>query len=1489
MGKKKKKQKKSTGKSAFSVDKNFKRAFRFHNDGELQNAEKIYKNIIQVDPQHADAHHLYGIIALERGENDRAEDLIKAAIRIIPDYHVYHNNLGTVYKNKKLFPEAKNEYEEAVRIKPDYTEAYNNLGTLLKETGELTEALACYNKAISFNKNFIDGIYNLGTVLCEQGRISESIQAYRDVIKLNSGMLRAYSNLLYTLHYSDSVFPEDLFKEHQQWARVFADPLMSQIKPHENIKDPTKKIRIGYVSPDFCVHSVSFFIEDLFSLHDRDKFEIFCYSNTLKIDSVTERLKAVVDNWLDITSISFEKTAAIVRADKIDILVDLAGHTRNNCITLFALKPAPVQVSWLGYPDTTGLKVMDYRFTDNYADPVGMTEHLNSENLYRLPGSFLCYKPPGDSLKVEESPITIKDRITFGSFNNGSKISPTTVKLWAGILKRVTDSRLILKSRSLTDIGTQNYLLGLFENEGISVNRIEFEGYTASLKDHFFLYHSIDIALDTFPYHGTTTTCEALWMGVPVVTLKGSSHVSRVGISILSNIGQKDLIAESFDDYVNKAVSLAQDTELLKLKRSKLRGMMKDSPLMNQDMFTANIEVAFQDMWTTWCQTEFNPDKADESLVMEKNSHNMDDLTNNYFEKNIHLIKENHSAVMKVLNSSAPFQMDVRRGGDGIPNLFIKKEANDFIPLYNENGPLNDLDGLLKMIEGIRGKVVCIMGAGLCIHAEHILKKIGDYNLIVLFEAFPAIFNEALHSVNLSTVLAHPNLRLAIGDSVDPYNLFTKSQDQLYASNGGQFIENRNSLNLATDWYVKKRKQFEQFFTKKISARHTVSAAGHQFLSNSISNLAELADSRPLNTLKDIFKDKPAVVVASGPSLSKNIHKIKKIQDLAIIIAADSAVVPLLNNGIKPHFIVSVDFNDFTYEKLSPIIDDIKDTSLIFIPTVTPKILKYINFSSKYYSFPDDHIQSLFNRLLSEDSDCLEDAQSVIHLAITSAQIFGCNPIVFSGLDLAFSSNKDHANGTILHWGNNRVGRDDDSMVESIHGDMIPSNPGFVGMIEICERIISVVPDRKYIDATEGGAKIKGTDIMTLSDVIIDLSEDKIVFPELSNQVENVEKTEQVLGNLKLLMVDVKKCEDSLTHYFTENSKVQKYIKTQNHLKGLPESFPDKIKHSIYQMDNININLESDKTIYYLQMLLSKSYDEYLSYEMTQKGAESISDLGATFLNGLKQQVFVQKIRKNALTNLANLVDEQISIFEGLNQLEGEDKSDSVVFQMKLGEYYYQHGFINKAEKIFVEIESNAESDFFLGCINIKKGKIEKGLSYFERALSKQALLKQKIDDFILKATDALLQEDNSSVIKKLNTDRALAILDSCFKKNRTNIEFLKLYTLQLFTAGRADDGIEVFNELISLAPSEVSLLKEVGDNYTVTMDYESALTVYEECLALMPENVGALFSIGEVYYLTTKMDAAALAYETVLLTIPDHEPSIARLKEIKNIDHGIK
>jgi predicted O-linked N-acetylglucosamine transferase (SPINDLY family) len=569
--------------------------------GHLDEAIAVYRQAIALRPNLPESHSNLGNALKQKQQLDEAIAAYRQAIALRPAYAEAWYNLGIALGDRGQFDQAIEAYRRAIALRPNYTAAHNNLGSALKDKGRTDEAVAVFRRAIALSPDLPEAHYNLGITLPWQ--LDESIAALRQAIALRPSYHEAHSALVVSLHYPPACDPETIAEEHRRWGRAHAEPLRKFIQPHANDRNPERRLRIGYVSPDFKQHAVAPMVLPLLACHDRERFELFCYAQVPKPDAMTERFRAQADQWRGTVGLSDEQMAGLIRQDRIDILVDLAGHTAGGRLLVFARKPAPVQIARQGYPDTTGLSTMDYRMTDALADPPGLTEGLHSEQLIRLPRTNWIYQPPENSPAPRQAPDLHPSggSITFGCFNNFAKVTEPMLLLWGRVLAAVPGSRLLLKAQGLSSPGTRQRVGELFTRAGIDHQRLELRGFEPGHGSHLALYNRVDIALDPFPYHGTTTTCEALWMGVPVVTLAGQTHVSRVGVSLLTNMGLGELIAANQEDYKKIAVELAFDRPRLCHLHSTLRQQMAQSPLMDAPSFARDIEAVYRDVWRKWC------------------------------------------------------------------------------------------------------------------------------------------------------------------------------------------------------------------------------------------------------------------------------------------------------------------------------------------------------------------------------------------------------------------------------------------------------------------------------------------------------------------------------------------------------------------------------------------------------------------------------------------------------------------------------------------------------------------------------------------------------------------------------------------------------------------------------------------------------------------------------------------------------------------------
>lgn len=570
-----------------------------HQQGKLREAEAVYREVLSREPNNPDALHLLGVIATQVKQYEAAVQLIEAAIRNRPTVAFYYNNLGNAYRGLVRRKDAYDAYGRALQLQPDYVEARINRGTTLREQAMFAEAVAEYEIAAKTQPAI--ACSGLATALNDQGRVEESIAAYRRAVALDPTHSDSHSNLLYELHFSDRVEPQQLFEEHVKWAKQHADALTNAARPHSNDRSPDRRLRVGYVSGDFRDHPVGRFLWPMIEHRDQQRFEIVCFSNVERQDAFTAEYRASVDEWHDTAGLDDATFAEFIRERKIDILVDLAGHTSGGRMQLFARKPAPVQITYLGYPDTTGMRAIDVRITDALADPEG-AESRHAERVERIEGCFLCYPLRCATAPISDLPAKSNGHLTFGSFNNLAKISPTTIQLWKSVLETLPTAKMIIKTTSMGDVPTRDIAARRFASQGLPMDRVTLLGPRDSQDQHLDTYRAIDVALDTYPYNGTTTTCEALAMGIPVVSFVGQHHASRVGLSILTAAGHPEWCTDDSSRFAGIACAFAEDLDKLEQHRATMRQTLAQSTLCNEKGFAAKIETIYRESWTRWCR-----------------------------------------------------------------------------------------------------------------------------------------------------------------------------------------------------------------------------------------------------------------------------------------------------------------------------------------------------------------------------------------------------------------------------------------------------------------------------------------------------------------------------------------------------------------------------------------------------------------------------------------------------------------------------------------------------------------------------------------------------------------------------------------------------------------------------------------------------------------------------------------------------------------------
>jgi protein O-GlcNAc transferase len=567
--------------------------------GRLDEAIAACRRALELHPHFPEAHFNLANALGERDEFDESITAYRRALELKPGDAKAHLYLAHVLSKSGRLDEAIAAYRRVVELQPDLPESSYNLACALFEQGQLDEAIAAFRHALRLEPNFPDAHNNLGTALKDRGELDEAIAAYRRAIELHPEHPWLHSNLIYTLHFHPGSTADAIAGECARWERQHAAPLRDSVHPHGNDRGSSRRLKIGYVSPNFYAQAECNFIIPLFEAHDHSMCEIHAYSDVQSPDAITARLKKSVDFWHDTRALSDEQLAGRIQDEKIDVLVDLTMHMGRNRLLVFARQPAPVQVAWLAYPGSTGLRSIGYRLTDANMEPAGQEPLWSTEELVRLPDSWCCYDPASVSPEVNALPALSSNCVTFGSLNNFAKVNDGVLALWARVLDAVAGSRLVI----LCPKGeARERVQSFFGARGIAAERLEFSE-RVSRAEYLNLYHGIDIGLDPFPYNGITTTCDALWMGTPVLTLPGKMPAARAGLSLLSTVGLGEWAAASEEDYVRLAVELAENLPRLAELRATLRARMKASPLMDAPRFARQVEQAYRSIWEHWRST----------------------------------------------------------------------------------------------------------------------------------------------------------------------------------------------------------------------------------------------------------------------------------------------------------------------------------------------------------------------------------------------------------------------------------------------------------------------------------------------------------------------------------------------------------------------------------------------------------------------------------------------------------------------------------------------------------------------------------------------------------------------------------------------------------------------------------------------------------------------------------------------------------------------
>ena len=647
-----------------TIQSSLEAALAHHRAGQLAEAEAIYRQVLTANPNEPNALHLLGLVAHQTGHASQAVEIITRAIQFAPQMPLFYNTLGAAYQALGRRAEASAAYHQALTLNPGYDEAWfnlgsianeqndqplaeqrfrkaigcrpnyalawcslgnalvkqgrlsegtdayrratefdprmadawNNLGNMQQQDGEIFESIESYQRALAVAPRHVSSAENLGTALAHIGRISEAVDCYRAVSNWMGNL--PSSKLLLAINYDADRTADEVFAEHQRFGAWLESTTPRMPPPQVDLRRD-RKLRVGYVSGDFRDHAVAHFLMAILQHHDRQQFELFGYSDVLIRDSMTDRLQSFFAGWRECYGAGDEQLAEVVRKDAIDILVDMSGHTSLSRLGVFARRPAPVQATYLGYANTTGLSTIDYLVTDAVVDPPG-SERWYTEQLARVEPGFACYTPPENAPAVTPLPALDRGHVTIGSLHGLAKLNRHVLDLWARVLEAMPSARMLLYRHTLRGRSRQ-MIYDEFARRGIDPARLDIETEAVAGANHLAIYNRVDVTLDVFPWSGHTTACEALWMGVPIITLRGTRHAGRMVASALNCLGRNEWIADSHDQYLQRVVAMCDDLESLSTTRATLREQMRTSALCDGPRFARQFEATLRQMWHTRC------------------------------------------------------------------------------------------------------------------------------------------------------------------------------------------------------------------------------------------------------------------------------------------------------------------------------------------------------------------------------------------------------------------------------------------------------------------------------------------------------------------------------------------------------------------------------------------------------------------------------------------------------------------------------------------------------------------------------------------------------------------------------------------------------------------------------------------------------------------------------------------------------------------------
>ncbi len=586
------------------LEQDAQRAMQLALAGQIAQALPILERILAQDPTHVEANRLMGLSLFHIGRPEPALMHLKKAAEAAPTRGDIWGAMASIYSSTNRLNDAIAVGRRSVEVSPNLPEAHALLATLLLQAGDYEGSEQHYEQAIRLKPDYVEARTNHAVIYEMTGRARQAVDLLRAATLEFPFSLPLLTNYCVALNYTDAIDPRETHDAHVRYGRMLLAQAAAvpPVTRWPNSRDPQRRLRVGILSPDFFDHSVAYFLAPILRHHTRASVEYICYHAGPKVDWMTQRLGTSADGWRDVSKSNDAALVQQIRADQCDILIELSGQTYGNRLLALRSRAAPIQATYCGYPNTTGLPTIDYRIVDSITDPPG-AEKWAVEKLFRLDPCFLCFSTERDTPPVEDPPCLQNGHITFGSFNSIKKITPTGVRLWAELLHAVPTARLVVKSQGLHGKTARHAVATVLKESGIPEVRFDLLPRIENKNEHMNAYGAIDIAVDTYPYHGTTTTCEAMWMGVPVITLAGSLHASRVGATLLGAVALPDLVANSPEEFAKIGAALANDRERLVTLRRTMRDRMLASPLCDGPGFSIRFESALRHMWQEWCAT----------------------------------------------------------------------------------------------------------------------------------------------------------------------------------------------------------------------------------------------------------------------------------------------------------------------------------------------------------------------------------------------------------------------------------------------------------------------------------------------------------------------------------------------------------------------------------------------------------------------------------------------------------------------------------------------------------------------------------------------------------------------------------------------------------------------------------------------------------------------------------------------------------------------